>query len=370
MLINISTVGGQVMPVYQGLIHSKPDKVYLLHSEDSLEQANILMEIYPCDFQLIQIDAFDFEEIMGVSEDIESEHPDDTFFVNSTGGTKIMSIAVVSVFAQEDRAMIAYIDQNENVIDLNKREIYEIDKSLITIAICFALSGNKLKSFDKLNEIPASDFKIVEQIKKKPLPFDIYDLGQLANMPHKPLKGEHKNGSNFTIDKETGYLTVNIFNKLNPKYDIYKFESKNARSLVLNTGWFELEVATILKPWKYATEIILNAIVNYEKGQAKNEIDIIVNLGNKLLFVECKLQMNEIKDVDKFRNVVKNYGGLGAKGIIILDQKPNDRVIEKCKDSNLMLFSLESVRNNAMGLTIEKALFSMLDAWIHQSNLI
>ena len=73
----------------------------------------------------------------------------------------------------------------------------------------------------------------------------------------------------------------------------------------------------MLSSWEYAKEIIMNANFPYKNNNPKNEIDIIVNTGNRLLFVECKTQINDITDIDKFRTAVKNYGGMGCKALFI-----------------------------------------------------
>ena len=45
-------------------------------------------------------------------------------------------------------------------------------------------------------------------------------------------------------------------------------------------------------------------------------------------------------DIDKFASVIRNFGGLGAKGIFITEAKLNENALEKCKDNKLLSFSL------------------------------
>ena len=120
--------------------------------------------------------------------------------------------------------------------------------------------------------------------------------------------------------------------------DEYCFIGKDCIEIALEAKWFELEVAEILSKWGKTKELVWSLVVPYQDGRDKNEIDVVVNIGAKLLFVECKTQIYDIKDIDKFRNVGKNYGGLGSKSILVTYSKPLARYAEKCKDNNILLF--------------------------------
>ena len=71
--------------------------------------------------------------------------------------------------------------------------------------------------------------------------------------------------------------------------------SQHIFNLFFHTGWFEYEVASLLSTWQYAKEIRMNVKFPYNaERNPKNEIDLIVNTGNRLLFVECKTQINDL----------------------------------------------------------------------------
>ena len=97
-------------------------------------------------------------------------------------------------------------------------------------------------------------------------------------------------------------------------------------------------MAEILSRWTKTKELVSNLIIEYADGLAKNEIDMVVNTGSKLVFVECKTAVFDIKDIDKFHNVAKLCGGLGAKAILITFHKPNARILEKCADNHMLTF--------------------------------
>lgn len=136
-------------------------------------------------------------------------------------------------------------------------------------------------------------------------------------------------------------------------------------NLVFFSGWFEYKVAEMLSHWKFAKEIILNVKFPYQNALPKNEIDVIVNTGNRLLFVECKTQIKDITDIDKFRTAVKNYGGMGCKALFITEATMKDTAAEKCKDSDILCFSLHDCGNL---IDSQKALFMKLETELFEIN--
>ena len=83
----------------------------------------------------------------------------------------------------------------------------------------------------------------------------------------------------------------------------------HAIELAFNSGWFEYKASNMLNHWKRTKNICMNCRFPFKTNVDKNEVDIIVNAGNKLLFVECKTQINKTTDIDKFNSVAKAYGG-------------------------------------------------------------
>ena len=94
-------------------------------------------------------------------------------------------------------------------------------------------------------------------------------------------------------------------------------------------------------------------------------MDIIINTGIKLLFVECKTQITNTTDIDKFRSVIKGYGGMGSKGIFITDASMSDIAKAKCEERGILTFSLQ---DNHLGLSTEQALYMLLDSDFNSIN--
>ena len=68
------------------------------------------------------------------------------------------------------------------------------------------------------------------------------------------------------------------------------------------------------------------------------EIDILINTGKKLIFVECKSGLVKQEDINKMKIVKQTYGGVIAKSILVCRELPSQSIIEKCKELDIELF--------------------------------
>lgn len=116
---------------------------------------------------------------------------------------------------------------------------------------------------------------------------------------------------------EDGFVCIYLQGKKRNEEIVLK--SPHAIDLAFNSGWFEYKVARLLSHWKKAKNIYMNCRFPFKSNVDKNEVDIIVNAGNKLLFVECKTQINKTTDIDKFNSVVRAYGGTASKALFVTD---------------------------------------------------
>lgn len=88
----------------------------------------------------------------------------------------------------------------------------------------------------------------------------------------------------------------------------------------------------------------------------KNEVDIIVFTKKKALFVECKTKLHNSTDIDKFRTVVRNYGGQSSKALFITDRPMLPLQKENCSESAIITFSIKDSGPNK-----EQELFRILN---------
>ena len=109
----------------------------------------------------------------------------------------------------------------------------------------------------------------------------------------------------------------------------------------------------------------LTVLVPSSVGVHEAERNVIVNVGGKLLFVECKTQIADNTDIDKFRTAVRNYSGMGGKALFVTYSPMRPEAVQKCKDSGILTFSFQK---DSYLMRPESELLNMLDKEITNIN--
>ena len=100
MEVHIATVGLTIEPIFQGVNAYTIDKLILLHSNDdksyenSVEISKVIKKM-DIDYEIVEIDAFDLENVIISIMDIHKKHNLDNISINLTGGTKVMASAAL-----------------------------------------------------------------------------------------------------------------------------------------------------------------------------------------------------------------------------------------------------------------------------------
>ena len=359
--VHITLVGGQPYPVYLGIVETKPDSVVLLCSDDTKGNAEHIAEVagIPTERrEVLILDPVDNGKVYGVISGwiAGNMSPDTEYTVNVTGGTKIWAIVLYSLLSGRDNVRMFYIDQSNRLYDLSdisrKPSAFSTDMDVV-----FRLNGANAESYRSIDEFNENDWKATALIE------DIYlknhkSFQALTNpsayrnrdqipMPYRPAPS---NGSTLEFDEHDGegHADMSVLGKNGKRYP-YQTHSPHLRELLFFAGWFELKVAGMLSEWRPGCDTRLGVSFSYRSSgsrpMTKNEIDIIMNLGSRLLFVECKTQISNTTDIDKFKTAVDNFGGTGCLKLFVsyYTMHPNTR--EKCRDCNIMCFSIDDAKD-------------------------
>jgi hypothetical protein len=81
--------------------------------------------------------------------------------------------------------------------------------------------------------------------------------------------------------------------------------------------------------------------------------------------VECKTQIDDNTDIDKFSKAVKNFAGDSCKMLFVTEKSMAQKATEKCIDNGVLFFSVEE---NHLGVEPDKFLFSILDSELYNIN--
>lgn len=382
MKVHITLVGGQPAPIYHGIVATNPDKIVYIYSIGSQSVLDTLKkEIDIPSDDVPPLSPTDPQEIVALAERLAKKYEKEEVTVNISSGLKSWSHLFGRVFDHCPNAAIVYMDQNNvlwNYRNMDKQEGFIFDMHTL-----FRLYGNSIENNynhfsdytsddeDVVNDIAQirrynnQDFNalttVLDQKRQNVLKSQSYGKFDLLKTP--------KNSYSYvewqkTTAEEVGFVRICLYKKNGESKEVV-LESPHVVDLVFNSGWFEYKVALMLSKWERSKEICMNCHFPYKPHVDKNETDIIVNTGAKLLFVECKTQITHTTDIDKFRSVVKAYGGMGSKALFVTDAKMSDIARKKCEENGIIAFSLQDPH---LGISPEKALHLLLNSELFNIN--
>lgn len=372
--IHIALVGGQAYPIYLAIKALQPTKVVLMHSVQSETDANNIIKVLEEEgalmkeqFEKVCLSTAKMDNMVDKIVDQESIIPEGAHCsVNLTGGTKLWSVLLYKIFQNRSDTDFFYVDQNCMLYNIDNLQKYESEVQLDANTI-FKLYGSPVKSYTRFKEYTDEDFDVIERIESlRKFSVEAYNgVGNPMNRTDANKIRNQKTGfiqyqdSYAEWDKDANRVEVSLYGRKGiHKSDI--LESPHAVQLFFSCHWFELKVAKVLSQWEYAKQIWLNVEFPYRNNNPKNEIDIVVNTGKRLLFVECKTQIKDKTNIDKFSKAVKNYSGMASKALFVSYAPLEEITKEKCEQNDVMFFDLSSKNKSE--------LFKMLNQSLNELN--
>lgn len=349
--VQISLVGGQVVPVYQLAKHNSPDFLVLICSKETKEKAERISELRDKEnTEIVYCDPTDFKSISKTMRDILLKYKSlsEDLYVDVTGGTKPWT-AYLSYYALQEEGVrkIEYIDQNGKIWDFKTKES-EQSESLDLEAQLF-LGKQKLSASTDFREYTEEDIELAYDLFKR-WPRERKILKRIFEGLYRQIEEDRFEivGSKINnTDIEYNILTQELSGELYVGRDceeIY-FQSPNIERIAFNTGWFEIVVGKIFSDWKLSEEVLHSCVFTYKDTEAKNEIDLIVSTQDKQIYVECKTGIANNTDIDKFNSAVKLYGGNGSKAVFVTMWPMNEKQKQKCREYKIVTHHLLT-RNN------------------------
>lgn len=338
MTHQIVLLGGQLLPVYIGVIERKPQVLHILYTKETVRlKARLVKQLNGIKIFNYQTEPYDYDSIQEIVTNIICDNGEATFELNVTSGTKLMALASQQVFKTLD-CFSFYIDQKQNIIDLSDGTKTKISSSIST-KIFLSLSNHdsftssSIKSFNK--EELALAKSIFELRKNKSGIGELFIL-----LRSRDVKSESNNysltNSKYNITWKNNDLIVQA-----PRFNL-NATGKNAFKILTTGLWWELIIGVAVNHWKPAKEIHMGLAIKSNKNVAfdKNEIDILINTGQNILFIECKSGIVSQSDLNKIKTISKFYGGISSKSILVSFFRPKDYLIEKCHDLGIEIFYL------------------------------
>lgn len=334
--ILINLIGKETIPNYHAYKEIQPDILIQVYSDFSKKASNLLGSMVNrglTEVISIECDGWNFIDLLEKLRSNVKLLPNDHLFVNVTGGTKMMALPVYE-FAKEQPSDITvklfYTTTNSEIVWFLEKDNTSNLQSVLSIQELITLQNKKI----------SSSYSFYETYKKFKQQLEIIEteLSKSSSPWNKFLKYLNKY---IRIDDENHYQTFwSIAETLNSKQDKFRINKQKNQIYIsydekewlkfqlpeteifwflVNAGWFEILVAKKFVHKHPDYEILLNVIFNFKSNQklVRNEVDILMCDGNKLIFIECKSGNIKSKDIDliKIRNEV--YGGLIGESILV-----------------------------------------------------
>ena len=361
MNIQICIITGQPLANLIPLLQYKPDHIILLQSKGMKDRGNGMISVLElAGWRTEQIELDDklpdtsYEQILDFAlefaEELRRRYPESVFTYNATGGNKLMSMALSSVFDQEKDRVI-YADTKHQHIEYLHPSSAKIEpmQSCLTIELYLKAMGKTLRSRQDTNTTwleranarkDASRYLgentqdlqgLISQFNRHFAEFnnseDAPSTFRLATQPHTSWKTALKKLT------ATGVLADNGNNSWLPSHiDCAKY---------LSGGWLEEYT------WHCARDSLpLNAqkenaaisaqVTDDSKPNAdiRNEADVILLANNKLLLIECKTgdlqHQNKDQDaINKLDALTNHAGGTMGKGLLVSVKPLNHQTKQK-----------------------------------------
>lgn len=357
--LHITLVGEQPEPIYYVINELKPDAVVYVCSKQTESKAKAIQELACIEkHATVIIDPTNADEISNCADYIAKEFSGYDTTLNISGGSKPWAYIFGIKFGTMPNATVMFIDQNNilwNYRTMTGSPIhyrFDLMKSL-------ELRGNLLKEYHDFSLYTEKDVEAQRDVEwarrcnvkaftglMSIMDKDCQEEMRTNTEGKFMLKNSHAGSDNYvewfkaTKDNPNAFVRLNLISTKTDTPNTFEIESPHAIELAFNSGWFEFKIARMLSKWDKVRKIYMNCIFPINDKIDKNEVDIIIETDIKAIFVECKTNISKINDIDKFRSIVKNYGGTSCSGLFITEGKLRDDVQQKCTDNSITYFSL------------------------------
>ncbi|MCD8193394.1 MAG: DUF1887 family CARF protein [Tannerellaceae bacterium] len=338
-------LGKDITSSYQGIKEWKPDHVHLLFTNETKAVAEPLFPLLPdtmkCTCYLVK--PYEAQSVIDVCREIQEGNSGE-FHYNLSEGTKVMAFAAYAV-VQQYNAIAFYVTQKNTLMYLNDFSERRL-RGVLTNKEILQLHGNILLSYANLDDLPGDDIEASARIKQfiEQYPREHSRLQSFYNnhcqrrLELLPRSNSFSNGLEYV--QEAGTLLVTLKDEV-----ILQLLLSSGCLLYFDGRWWETLVANQVQQWRMQQSCIPEVWqsvlfhVNEHNTHIKNEIDILINNGQKLIFIECKsgtVTQNDVYKVDSIREI---YGGDISKAILASYYPVKEDLLDKADSLQITCFA-------------------------------
>ena len=321
----ITLLGGQISPVYWGILEYNLDVVHILYTKESKKILTKLKRLINISkLYTYQVDPNDFISTLEIVTDIFSKNKKHEFNLNLTGGTKLMALAGQNA-CQEFGVNYFYIDQKHVLFEmpsLAKRKLL----AKTTIKTALKMAGSKSTRFSNPSSVyNKSDFNLSEFIH---LNLHKREFRKLQSALVKMYNNEQRI-RNLKVENTELLFTKRISYKVEKK--LFDFNKTTSSELIIGRGlWWEILISQSMKSLNANYSHFMNVEFISETNNVLNEIDILLFDNRTLHFIEAKSGRVTQNDINKITTVRKLYGSVLSHSFLISRYKLRPDLLEKC----------------------------------------
>ncbi|RVT47836.1 DUF1887 family protein [Rheinheimera sediminis] len=352
MRIHLVVVTGQAMANLLPLLHNPPDVIACLTTKEMAAKQQALHKLIQSSDALSQCTVLDFaglpsSNVQKIQEfgleckaSLEQQYPNASFDFDTTGGTKLMVLALATVFNDSDCRQLylnSDINQLEYILPLNQPPAY-VAGLLDSSAYLKATGHSRRRAqsdqpdwLDQLQHCKALSFALATQLNKEPdltaqligqlnkLAADVARLPE-ANYPEQQLFSMHSAFKPLLAQmQQCGLLHWQADNAKSIRF------ASHSALLYLHGGWLEQYFYLVCQQLGLADCHAGVEITNDQnhKANIRNELDGLVCHNNRLLLVECKtarLGKDSLKDsqiIYKLDSIASQVGGQYCSRVLL-----------------------------------------------------
>ncbi len=287
------------------------------------------------------------DDIRGMEKILEEEITGDyKYFVNITGGTKMMAIATYNFFKEREseiyyltigkntyKKLHPYTEKRENKIQFN-----------ISLKEYLTSSGIEMTA-GKIHRKPEKTGKIIELFVNDKI------NRNLLNEIRKNLRNSN-NKLKKKIKKE-GYIIEDKYKVIFEQFGIKKEKVDYHDIEYITGGWFEEYIYNMIKSKFNLDKEFIGINIKIKRQGIDNEFDIMFTLNNALFVIECKTSFKTgnksifIETLYKLSALKKEFGLYVKSYIFTLDEiEENSTNQKRAKHFNINIIDKKKIIND------------------------
>ncbi len=342
----ITLIGKDISSVYHGIKEFGPDVIHIIYTEEIEDFVEQMLPMLPKSISRTMhiVDPYDAAGVMAVCREIHRNNQGE-FAYNVSEGTKVMAFAANKV-AEEMNADVFYLTQQGEIIHLR-----DFSKSLIRSSLSneeiIRLSGNKVIAYDDAKTLLEENITMSRQIKqfiekykqehsRLQKYYSVY-----CNRKIELLPASYEFSDKLSFKHSNGRLQI-----MRGMKTLLKLNGKDGCFLYFEGRWWETLVAEQTSIWSSKQpnppqtwqSVVFQLTENGEKG-IKNEVDVLLNSNQELIFIECKSGNVTQNDIYKIDAVRETYGGDISHAVLASYYPLDNDIIEKCEDLQINIFA-------------------------------